>query len=217
MEQSIDLKEKIILQFFKKFGAVLILVSILVGLASSVAYLELKTPVYQSSGQLVQNDNNNNLLNSYKQFISSSKFETLMKKKIQASSWQKYKENSNYTTELSFDSNSPFFTLKVSSSNAKYSIFLANTAMEVLMSNIGRYLSGANISIVSVAKESGRAVSKSHVGMIGMIVAMLVFILLSLFMFAKEMLVGKIKNSYFIEEYYGIKNMGTISISKNKD
>ncbi|MCG5036229.1 hypothetical protein MAA39_06795 [Lactiplantibacillus plantarum] len=66
----------------KKYLLITILIAVLFGGLSGAATMTLKKNVYTSTGQMVQNDNNYTLIQSYKQFAASSSFTTILDKKL---------------------------------------------------------------------------------------------------------------------------------------
>lgn len=81
MKRALDWREVLVINFFKKNWLIILLVSLIFGVGVSFGYDKLNQTTYESSGQLVQNDNNSGIVSSYKQFIASSLFKANMKKK----------------------------------------------------------------------------------------------------------------------------------------
>lgn len=86
------------------------LVGLIFGIASALYVVKTEPVQYESTAQLVQNDNNYDLISSYQQFIKSNKFMRLLDDKIAGSKWKG--KNIKYTLNVSQNgSNSPFFRL----------------------------------------------------------------------------------------------------------
>jgi len=222
---NIELNSQFIFKLIKKHFWGIIIVGVVC--AAAVGFFEFKTQKsgYQSSGELVQNDNNYALISSYQQFVKSKRFLNLLDKQIEKSHWRNQNEQTPYSIEVnsnnsSDSSNTPFFTIVVLSKNQQYSRYVADASMKVLITNIGKYLSGANISIVSKAAKAQKVDSitsvkkKSVYGFIVGIVLAIIAIVVNYYC------IGKISDEKFIENVFNIDNFGTIGLTdklKNKE
>lgn len=200
----------------KKYLLITILIAVLFGGLSGAATMTLKKNVYTSTGQMVQNDNNYTLIQSYKQFAASSSFTTILDKKIAASRWQESNASKNYTIAIGNNSDSPFFLVSVASPNKYFSEFLTNTAMQTLVSNLSQYLSGANVSIVSEASTGYISGYRKILIKYTIVAAILGFVLSWLIFIARELFIGKIKDEDFVEDVFEINKLGTITLSEKK-
>ncbi|ALC08221.1 hypothetical protein [Lactiplantibacillus plantarum] len=212
MNYNLTWKERIILQSLKKKWIVVLLISVFVGGICAFGYGKLKSSNYQASGELVQNDNNYNLLNSYQQFLTTGKFKASMNDSIKNSKWKKSSFSSEYTISMSYGTNSTFFSVNATSPNAEYSEFLANTAMTNLMSNIGSYLTGTNISVVSPAKTATTVTSKSRSMIIGGLGALVTFIILIAITLYRSVMAGKVKSTKYLTEVLGLNELGNLTL-----
>lgn len=217
---SIDINKKMIVRLLKKYLVWTVLIGVLAG--GIGAYLRLGfggvSTTYKSSGELVQNDNNYSLITSYQQFVKSKRFTQMIDKQVSKGNWKEKTDNTAYTVNIDTDStsNSPFFTINVVSNNKQYSSYLTNIAMKLLMANIGKYLSGTNISIVSnasvgTANTSITEILKNvwHGIVLGAAVSSLWFIL-------RELFIGRIKDEGYLCDVCGINNLGTIEALASK-
>ncbi|WP_345753139.1 hypothetical protein [Lactiplantibacillus pentosus] len=213
MKRALDWREVLVINFFKKNWLIILLVSLIFGVGVSFGYDKLNQTTYESSGQLVQNDNNSGIVSSYKQFIASSLFKANMKKKINQSSWKDYSKKDAYTISLSYGYNSPFFEISAVSPDARYSRYLTNVAQNVFIGSVGNYLAGSNISIVSHSSKAEKVVSVTHLVSVGILTFLVVFVVLSLFMLRYTMHGGVIKDKDEISNIFGLKNLGVVGLN----
>ncbi|MGA3421727.1 hypothetical protein [Lactiplantibacillus plantarum] len=214
MTDSLSWKRQIFVSVIKRYIVVITLLSILFGGLVSFGYYKVSGTKYNAESQLVQNDNNYNLIGSYNQFLSSSRFKSNLKSKINTSTWKNYSKKDNYDIALETGTNSPFFDIKVTSSNSGYSVFLANTATKIIIQNMGQYLTGANIGLVSQAKHATINNILNRLikfGGLGFIVAFVLFFCVAIIC---RLFVGTISDTTFTQESFRIKNLGTLDISK---
>ncbi|WHQ53569.1 hypothetical protein M1857_10935 [Lactiplantibacillus plantarum] len=115
MTDSLSWKRQIFVSVVKRYIVVITLLSILFGGLVSFGYYKVSGTKYNAESQLVQNDNNYNLIGSYNQFLSSSRFKSNLKSKINTSTWKNYSKKDNYDIALETGTNSPFFDIKVTS------------------------------------------------------------------------------------------------------
>lgn len=205
---TIDISKKMVIRMIKKYCIILILLGLLVGGLSTLLTIKVSTGVYESSGELVQNDNNTNIISSYEQFINSVKFKRLLKEKVMDSSWKN--KSQNYQILISTQASSPFFSLHAKSSNQQFSTFLANASMKILITNIGKYLSGTNISIVTSAKaeKNNEQYTKSIKNGIYAFIASI--IIGFIWVYYSERKIGKIKDDDFISDVFSLKKLGKL-------
>ncbi|MBO9166193.1 hypothetical protein ACA593_14470 [Lactiplantibacillus pentosus] len=203
-------------RLIKKYLLITVLIAILFGGLSGAATLTLKKNVYTSTGQMVQNDNNYTLIQSYKQFAASSSFTSILDKKIAASEWKKSSASHNYTIAIGNNSDSPFFSVSVASPNKHFSKYLANVAMQTLVSNLSQYLSGANVSIVSEASTGYINGYKKTLIKYVLVAAVLAFVLSWFVFIIKELFTGKVKDEDFMQDVFEISQLGTITLSEKK-
>jgi len=213
-----EVNGSLIVNLVKKILLKVILVSVCIGVGFAYLKLQMNEKEYISSGELVQNDNNYNLIDPYKQFVGSNRFTNLLNDEVQDSIWKKLKSKGQYTVsiESSGEKTTPFFSLSVSSENGRYSKFLTSRAIKIFNANIGKYLSGANITIVSKASSARSANNGSLVVKwfsYGFLTAFIVFgVLFSL----KYFFFGKIKETNFINEVFGLNNLGNIEVKREE-
>ncbi|MFC6201179.1 hypothetical protein ACFP1L_04595 [Lactiplantibacillus nangangensis] len=215
MKLAIGLNRKLVVRFLKKYMIIVILIGVIGGLGSVFSSLKSQGVQYVSAGHLVQNDNNYNLVTSYKQFVESSRFKTIINEKVNESAWKSTSYRDNYKVTLSPEgSTSPFFTITVVSDNPKYSKYLANEAMRLFITNIGKYLSGANTSIMSQASTSKTIDFRSSMGKtasIGVVAGLIFAVVIT---GIHLVWIGKIKDDKYISDMYEVKHLATISLHK---
>lgn len=131
---------------------------------------------------------------------------------LKNSKWKKSSFSSEYTISMSYGTNSTFFSVNATSPNAEYSEFLANTAMTNLMSNIGSYLTGTNISVVSPAKTATTVTSKSRSMIIGGLGALVTFIILIAITLYRSVMAGKVKSTKYLTEVLGLNELGNLTL-----
>ncbi|KRO13775.1 polysaccharide biosynthesis protein [Lactiplantibacillus xiangfangensis] len=193
--------------FFKSLLTGLVFAVIGIGLGIFV-----KPATYESSGQMVQNDNNYGLINSYGQYLTSAEYKSKLQAEIDQSSWKNYSKKDDYSVSISTGTSSPFFSINIISPNPSYSIFLANHAMSLFISNIGKYLSGANVSLVNNAKKSTRVSIKRSLMAIAMTVFVVVFFLVLIISSFRQLMLGKVKSDDYLRSVVGINKIGTFDI-----
>ncbi|MCG0634685.1 hypothetical protein ACSKF1_04870 [Lactiplantibacillus plantarum] len=215
---DIELNSRFVFKLLKRHLFLVALVGFL--FAGILATLEIKmqNQNYKSSGELVQNDNNYALISSYQQFVESKSFLNLLDRRIDKGQWKKQNTKGSYSVELvnnnsGNNTNTPFFTINVLSKNKRYSKYVAHEAMMLLINNIGKYISGANISIVSNASNARRvnifSAIKKKVVLAFLSGAGLTFI----FIVVHYYCVGKIVDNKFVENVFGINNLGEMRLS----
>jgi len=215
---NFEISGHLVVYMIKKFVFRTILISILIGVGTAYIGVLTNENTYSSSGELVQNDNNYSLIASYQQFVSSKRFNNLLNNEVQKSRWKDYSHNKNYSVEIesSGSASTPFFTLSATSSNAKYAEFLTEKSITIFVSSIGKYLSGANITVVSDASQASKKSLKPRIlkwFMYGFIVTLIVSSSICIIGF---LFIGKVKEDTFIENVFNEKNLGTIEISEVK-
>jgi len=176
MIRSIDWREVSFLKILKRYFIPVFIVSVIFGLVGMFGYTKLKVTEYSSSSELVQNDNNYNLITSYKQFVESDKYRSMINAQIDQSSWKNYTHKNDYTAEIDNKTSSPFFSINISSENSNYAKFVSATAAQIFANNIGKFLSGGtNISLVQRAKTATVVSKKNDMIIAGMGIFILVF------------------------------------------
>ncbi|MCT4451606.1 hypothetical protein [Lactiplantibacillus plantarum] len=151
MQYTIDLNKKMMLRFLRKYLILVLLFGLLTGGVTAAAIAKFHQTEYSSSGVLSQNDNNYAIISSYQQFVTSSKFTTVLDKTVDNGKWKHLAQKRDYQISISTsgDTNTPFFYINVVHTNKAYAQYLATVAVKLFMTNIVKYLSGANISIIS--------------------------------------------------------------------
>ncbi|VDG32735.1 hypothetical protein [Lactobacillus plantarum JDM1] [Lactiplantibacillus mudanjiangensis] len=220
MKSKIVINENLLIRILKKYLLTALLIGVLVSGIGVYASMRLQAKSYTSSGEMVQNDNNYNLISSYQQFVTSKKFLKIMDGEIAKSHWKNKTTKKDYdltiTKAASNSSSSPFFTLNVSSDDAEYSTYLAEIGMKMLVANIGEYLSGANISILSNASVGKLNTSHKKTFMLAVIEFVIAFLIASLWMIYKELYLGKVKDEEFIADVFHLNNLGVIEMPEKK-
>jgi len=213
MKLAIELNGKIILRFFKKYLVMILLVGVIVGLCSAIISLRSQGVEYSSSGNLVQNDNNYNIISSYQQFVESSRFTKIVNEKVENSEWKNKSYKNDYKVSLTPDSStSPFFNMTVVSSNAEFSKYLTNEAMHLFVANVGKYLSSANTAIMSNANTAKAVDFKSSLGKTVFVWFVIGALLAAIFALLHLIWIGKVKDDRYIDDVYDLNHLATINL-----
>lgn len=212
MKSFLEWKQDIVIRILKKSILKLLLISLMFTTIVIFLSVVLKAPTYKASGQMVQNDNNYGLVSSYEQFVSSTGFKTSIDNRIEKSNWKNYSKKSEYDIQLSSEVNSPFFTVSAISDNGNYSKFLANAALKVLISNMGKYLAGVNISVVSNVNNYKKNSIKKFLISVGMITFVVAFVVAALISILFGLFFGTVKNEVFLSEILGLHKLGLLTI-----
>jgi len=213
MKLAIELNGKIILRFLKRYLVMILLVGVIVGLCSAIISLRSQGVEYSSSGNLVQNDNNYNIISSYQQFVESSRFTKIVNEKVENSEWKNKSYKNDYKVSLTPDSStSPFFNMTVVSSNAEFSKYLTNEAMHLFVANVGKYLSSANTAIMSNANTAKAVDFKSSLGKTTFIWFVIGALLAAIFALLHLIWIGKVKDDRYIDDIYDLNHLATINL-----
>jgi len=213
MKLAIELNGKFMIRFLKKYLVMILLIGVIGGFCSVIVSLKSQGVEYSSEGHLVQNDNNYNIISSYQQFVESSRFAKIVSGKVDSGVWKDKSYKRDYKVTLSPEgSTSPFFTITVVSSNPEFSKYLANEAMHLFVTNIGKYLSGANTAIMSNADTAKTIDFKASLGktasagvIAGVVLAAIVAILHLIW-------IGKVKDDKYIHDVYELNHLATINL-----
>ncbi|WP_338210108.1 hypothetical protein [Lactiplantibacillus paraxiangfangensis] len=213
---NFEVSGQLLVHLAKKYILRVILLSVLIGIGMSYVSVTLKDNTYSSSGELVQSDSNYGLISSYQQFVLSKRFKNSLNNEVKKSTWKNYSHNTDYSVQITSGNNgsTPFFTLNAISEDKQFSKFLTNKSIEILVSSIGKYLSGSNITVVSNATDAKQQSVKSRVikwfiyGFVGS------FILSTIICVFRFLFVGKTTEDDFISIVLNAKKLGTIKISE---
>lgn len=214
---NFQISGSLVLHLLKKYLIIAVLFGIVGGLVFTYANVRKSETTYVSSGELVQNDNNYNLIASYEQFVGSKRFTSLLDSKIDKSSWK----NKQYSYDVELKStgsrSTPFFNLQVTSKDKEFSRFVDNQAISLFNTNIGKYLSGANITLVSRA--SAPTVHGFQTKLVNwfMYGALVTFVVVSMLFTGKYLFLGKIKDERFIQDVFKTPSLGTIDTDDRKN
>lgn len=207
----------ILTRFLRRYLLWIVLFSILCGMGTALVKLRTMTVQYSSTGSLVQNGNNSNIVSAYQQFVESRHFKEIMNSKIDKGAWKNSKYKDKYDITLTSNgTNSPFFTMKATSKNREYSEYLATTSMNLFIVNIGKYLSGANVSIIAGASKAYVINFRSSLIKSGVIGGGIVAVILTLCCLYAMLCVGKIGDDKYINDMYQIKMIGTYVESQRR-
>ncbi|MCB7178154.1 YveK family protein [Lactiplantibacillus plantarum] len=201
-------------RLLKKYIVIVVLLSVIVAMAGTVGVSFLKTPTYTSQVQMSQNDNNVSQITSYSQFLETDKFTTLLKNKVNKSNWKS--QAGNYIVNVSTDGNSTFFYFQATASSPKAAQYVANQVMNVFTANIGKYLSGASVTVVSKASVPTKA-NSINFEKTGLSIFGITFFLLFFFCFYKEVYTNKISDRKFISDVYGIDYLGELELKGKRE
>ncbi|PRO81218.1 hypothetical protein C6Y09_06850 [Lactiplantibacillus pentosus] len=217
MIRSIDWREVSFLKILKRYFIPVFIVSVIFGLVGMFGYTKLKVTEYSSSSELVQNDNNYNLITSYKQFVESDKYRSMINAQIDQSSWKNYTHKNDYTAEIDNKTSSPFFSINISSENSNYAKFVSATAAQIFVNNIGKFLSGANISLVQRAKTATVVSKKNDMIIAGMGIFILVFIISFLIIVLYSWYIGNVQSEDYLEKIIGLNKIAATNLSREKE
>lgn len=218
MIRSIDWREVSFLKILKRYFIPVFIVSVIFGLVGMFGYTKLKVTEYSSSSELVQNDNNYNLITSYKQFVESDKYRSMINAQIDQSSWKNYTHKNDYTAEIDNKTSSPFFSINISSENSNYAKFVSATAAQIFVNNIGKFLSGGtNISLVQRAKTATVVSKKNDMIIAGMGIFILVFIISFLIIVLYSWYIGNVQSEDYLEKIIGLNKIAATNLSREKE
>ncbi|AYJ41419.1 hypothetical protein [Lactiplantibacillus pentosus] len=207
MNNIVGWNAKIGYRFLKKYTLIIVLVGLVLGVASALYVVKTKPVQYESTSQLVQNDNNYDLISSYQQFIKSNKFTNLLEEKIADSKWKSAKNTYSLTVSQN-GSNSPFFSIAVKSTDGAFSNFVATQSVQLFVGNVSKYLSSANVSVLSVPSSYHEDDFKTRTiktGFLGFIVGAFLAAVVS---FLSMTVFGKIPDEKYINDMYNLKLLG---------
>lgn len=213
MNFVLKLNHNMLMRLLKKYMLLSVLIGLIICGISVFCVLRFQGNVYSSTGEMVQNDSNYTLIKSYQQFTQSKNFTNLLSDEISNSKWKNSEAIKSYAVTLNTSSESPFFTINGSSDNKEFSKYVTNTSMRVLINNLGKYLSGANVAIVTnatTAKANGLSKKIIKMGALGFLLGFFVSYLLFIL---KEIFTGKIRDENYIRDIFNINNLGTIDVS----
>lgn len=216
MEYTMDLNKRMAGRFFKKYLFGIVLFGILVGSIGVFAKLKLSPVEYTSQESLVQSDGNHGLISSYEQFVTSEKFTKVLNSEIDHGKWKNKDTRKEYEVTITQQgTSSPFFTIGVTTDDPAYTRYLTTLSSHVFMANIGKYLTGANVSVVLTASTAQKVNSLSdliHVGLESLGIGLVVAIIWSIF---HMLLVGRLTDEYYIRDIYQVGLLGTLDKSNN--
>lgn len=210
-------KQNILYKLVKKYLLRLIAASLVIACIGVGISAILKQNTYESTSQLAQKDNNYNLINSYGQYLTFANYKNILRSEIQDSKWKNYENKEDYSVSISTGTSSPFFSIKIISDNPNYSIFLVNKTADIFTKNVGRYLSGANVSVVSHSKKASRVSIKRELAIIGGLIFIVVLVLMTVVVFYAELYSGKVKDEGFAQDILGIKKIGVINMGQSQE
>lgn len=210
---------KLLMRLVKKYVWIAALWSLLISAAGAFGEVYMSQNAYTSSSELVQSDNNYDLLPSYQQFVQSKQFTRLLNKKLKANHktmYQSYDYSLDLETSLTNTSSSPFFSLNVSSRNSNYAQVVNNSALEVLIANVGRYVSGSNIVVVSKASSAKLVGFKTRILKHSLILFVVSFVVLMVAILCKYFFYGTVKQTYFADEVLNLRELGVLRLQKDR-
>lgn len=198
-------------QMLKKYLLTVVFVSCIVTVLGVLGISHIQKPTYSSSVQFSQNDNNVAQLPSYSQFIQTDDFQQQLRSKITSSKWKHEK----YSVALDYANDSVFFTISAKSPDPVFSQFLASQAMLIFTTNMGNYLSGVNISIVSKPKLNN-VPDKMNFVKVAIVFFVISIVVLSLCAFMLELFVGKVYDEGYMLRTYNLASLGELDIEKQR-
>lgn len=213
MEEEMDytskLNKRMVQRFVKKYLFWILLLSVIVGGLCSYSVFRTQDKEYTTSGLFVQNDNNYAIISSYNQFVHTGKFKTLVNKQTSKKKWSRDLDQYKYEFSITAKSNnSPFFSLNVESNNSEYARHLGNIATKVFKTNIKKYLSSANVSLVTNPSKVSAGNNMTNIvkaGIAGFLITAVIIFIVDCFIFIKF---GKLPDNNYIQDVYQIKLLG---------
>lgn len=218
MEQAIDLKE--LLKLMKKNFWLIFLVPLLFLIVSLAVSIYLITPKYEGTTQILVNQkkteetlmaqqvqSNLQLVNTYSEIIKSPRIlgevSSIIDNEYSADEINKMLEVDNLA-------NSQILNIKIVSEDSDVSNLLANTIAQVFSVEIKEIMNIDNVSILSAAEGQGEKVQPKLIinALIGIVLGI---ILVSLWIFIKQVVDKRIKNEDDVTNILEVPVLGNIN------
>lgn len=211
MKTTISWNNKLLKHVLIHKLAMIILIPIIL-VAGVFGVEKFGTPAnFVSTSELVQKDNQVSQISAYQNYIQTSQFKNELNNKIRSSQWHGTKASRDYTISITSAVNSPFFDIAGSSSNPYFSKFVTAKAADVFQSQISQFLSGANISLLSVASLNTNPVQANYKKTL-LAAAGVGFVISISFAFYLDICVGKLGDEDYLLDVHGLSKLGTLKL-----
>ncbi|WP_404429653.1 YveK family protein [Sutcliffiella horikoshii] len=228
MEETISLKE--LFQTIKKRLSLIILITVVLTTISGVVSYFVLTPVYQSSTQLLVNQEktdqtvayntgdiqaNIQLINTYTVIIKSAAILDLVSEELNGA--YNTSELNNMITVGSVQ-NSQVLTLTVESTDPVMAAQIANTTAKVFQEQVVSIMNVDNVNILASAQVGENPAPVKPQPVLNMAIAFVVGLMAGVGLaFLLEFLDNTIKTEQDIEKLLGLPVLGTVVMIEDKD
>ena len=227
MEETISLKE--LFQTIKKRLSLIVLITVVLTTASGLVSYFLLTPIYQSSTQLLVNQEktdqaayntgdiqaNIQLINTYNEIIKSAAVLDLVSEELNGV--YNASELNNMITVGNVQ-NSQVLTLTVESTDPVMAANIANTTAEVFKKQVVSIMNVDNVNILSSAQIGENPSPVKPQPVLNMAIAFVVGLMAGVGLaFLLEFLDNTVKTEQDIEKLLGLPVLGTVVLIDDKD
>lgn len=227
MEETISLKE--LFQTIKKRLSLIVLITVVLTTASGLVSYFLLTPIYQSSTQLLVNQEktdqvaynagdiqaNIQLINTYSVIIKSAAILELVSEELKGE-YNASELNNMITVESA--QNSQVLTLRVESTNPVMAANIANTTAEVFQRQVVSIMNVDNVTILASAQVGENPSPIKPQPVLNMAIAFVVGLMAGVGLaFLLEFLDNTVKTEQDIEKLLGLPVLGTVVLIDDKD
>ncbi|WP_404445999.1 capsular biosynthesis protein [Sutcliffiella horikoshii] len=227
MEETISLKE--LFQTIKKRLSLIVLITVVLTTASGLVSYFLLTPIYQSSTQLLVNQEktdqaayntgdiqaNIQLINTYNVIIKSAAVLDLVSEELNGA--YNASELNNMITVGSVQ-NSQVLTLTVESADPVMAANIANTTAEVFKKQVVSIMNVDNVNILAAAQVGENPSPVKPQPVLNMAIAFVIGLMAGVGLAVLlEFLDNTVKTEQDIEKLLGIPVLGTVLLIEDKD
>jgi capsular polysaccharide biosynthesis protein len=227
MEETISLKE--LFQTIKKRLSLIVLITVVLTTASGLVSYFLLTPIYQSSTQLLVNQEktdqaayntgdiqaNIQLINTYNVIIKSAAVLDLVSEELDGA-YSSSQLNSMIT--VGSVQNSQVLTLTVESTDPVMAANIANTTAEVFKKQVVSIMNVDNVNILASAQVGENPSPVKPQPVLNMAIAFVVGLMAGVGLaFLLEFLDNTVKTEQDIEKLLGLPVLGTVVLIDDKD
>ncbi len=227
MEETISLKE--LFQTVKKRLWLIVLITVILTTISGLVSYFLLTPVYQSSTQLLVNQEktdqaayntgdiqaNIQLINTYNVIIKSAAILDLVSEELNGA-YSAFELNNMIT--VGSIQNSQVLTLTVESTDPVMAAKIANTTAEVFQQQVVSIMNVDNVNILASAQVGENPSPVKPQPVLNMAIAFVVGLMASVGLaFLLEFLDNTVKTEQDIEKLLGLPVLGTVVLIEDKD
>jgi len=193
----------------------LITVTMVVFILGSIVYIQyLSTPTYKATTQLMASDNVDQLPVYADLLANGNTFKSPISKIVQKED-STISTNEVNTLSLAYSAGKPVFTISATSSNAKHAAEIANVGAAYFAANIGKYMLGVNVGVLSKATVPVVPIKpkKSQIIMIAILCGILLGVVLA---FLKELFVNRVLDKDYVNNVVGFSDLGSFSTVKHE-